>query len=45
MIQNLLRQLAHLFLRRHFFQHRVLEQLLLNEIGQLERVICNISMR
>ena len=37
MIENLLGQLLSLFLSRHFFQHRVLEHLLLNEISQLER--------
>ncbi len=37
MIQNLFSELLHLFLGRHFFENRVLQQLLLNEIGQFER--------
>jgi hypothetical protein len=37
MIENLLGKLLHLFLARHFFEHRILQQLLLNEISQLER--------
>ncbi len=37
MIEDLLSDLLHLLLRRHFFEYRVLQQLLLNEIAQLER--------
>ena len=37
MIENFLSDLLHFFLCRHFFEHRVLQQLLLNEIAQLER--------
>ena len=37
MIEDFLRELAHFFLCRYFFQHRVFQQLLLNEIAQLER--------
>ena len=37
MIEDLFSNLLHFFLARHFFEHRVLQQLLLNEIGQLER--------
>ena len=37
MIENFLSNLLHFFLCRHFFEHRILQQLLLNEIGQFER--------
>jgi len=36
MIQNLFGQLARFLLRSHFLQHRVFQQLLLNQIRQLE---------
>jgi hypothetical protein len=36
-IEYLLRNLLHLFLRWDFFEYRIFQQLLLNEIGQLER--------
>ena len=37
MIENFLGDLLHLFLTRHFFEHRIFQQLLLNEVGQFER--------
>ena len=37
MIENLFRQLARFFLRRDFFEHRIFQQLLLNQLTQLER--------
>jgi hypothetical protein len=37
MVQNLFRQLLRFFLRRYFLQHRILEQLRLNQISQLKR--------
>ena len=37
MIQNLLCEFLDLFLTRHFFQHRIFQQLLLDQIGQFER--------
>jgi hypothetical protein len=37
MIEDLLGNFLDLFLRRHFFEYRIFQQLLLNEIAQLER--------
>ena len=37
MIENLFSHLAGFFLRGYFFEHGIFQQLLLNEIGELER--------
>jgi len=36
-IENLVSQFASFFLGRHLFEHRILVQLLLDQVGQLER--------
>ena len=37
MIEDLLGDLLHLFLARHFFEDGIFQQLLLNEVAQFER--------